>query len=199
MDLISIAFLGNLHPALGPIMIFCARILDVSLGTLRIMLVGRGLRLASSILGFLEVLIWLLAIREIVTNLDSIVNLLSYCAGFAAGTFVGMSIERRLAIGSVLVRIITRRPITQLTTRLAHAGYRFTSVSAEGSRGPVMVIFAVLPRRVANSFLSVVRANEPESFYTVEDVRVAGETLAGVNQPAYRNLLGLFHWYRKGK
>ena len=92
--------------SLVPILIFFARIIDVSMGTLRIIMVGRGLRTISSLLGFMEVFIWLIAISQVLQNLHGIIHYVAYSAGFASGTFVGMTIERRLTFGLYLVRII---------------------------------------------------------------------------------------------
>ena len=89
-----------------PLLIFCARIIDVSIGTLRIIFVSKGKRNIAPLLGFFEVLVWILAISEIMQNLNNWVCYVAYAAGFAAGNYVGMIIEEKLAIGILIIRII---------------------------------------------------------------------------------------------
>jgi uncharacterized protein YebE (UPF0316 family) len=193
----------NLNPAvmmyLVPVLIFLARILDVSIGTIRIILVARDRRALAAILGFLEVLIWLAAISQIISNLTNVVNYLAYAAGFAAGTWVGMTIERRLAIGTVLVRIIAPRQSERLYRELEKRGYRFTSVPAEGSKGPVTVLFTIVARSGLTKLQLLLKQIEPEAFYTVEDIRLATQTYHNEMGLPRRHLLRPFLWFRKSK
>lgn len=89
-----------------PCFIFIARILDVTLGTVRIIFVSKHMKSLAPLLGFFEVLIWLLAIGQIMQNLTNPINYLAYAAGFAMGNFVGIQIESRLAMGVVLIRVL---------------------------------------------------------------------------------------------
>src|SRR5690606_34194281 len=100
--------------ALLPLLIFLARIADVSINTIRIIYVLGGRRLTATLLGFFESLIWLMAISQIFEQLDNWVCYFAYPAGFASGIFVGMIIEEKIAYGKVIVRIITRKDITVL-------------------------------------------------------------------------------------
>src|SRR5690554_4764498 len=115
-----------------PILIFIARVCDVSLSTLRIMFVLNGKKVIAPLLGFFEAFIWLLAIGQIIQNIDNPVSYIAYAAGFAAGTYVGMTIEEKLAIGRVLVRVITVEPMPELIEFMKERNYRFTNVGAEG-------------------------------------------------------------------
>ena len=184
---------------LVPVLIFLARILDVSIGTIRIILVARDRRALAAILGFLEVLIWLAAISQIISNLTHVINYIAYAAGFAAGTYVGMTIERRLAIGTMLVRIITPRKSERLRKELETRGYRFTSVPAEGSKGPVTVLFTIVARSGLSKLQVLLREIEPEAFYTVEDIRLANQTYREEMGIPRRQLLRPFFWFRKSK
>ena len=94
------------------LLIFFLRIGDVSLGTIRIIFVARGNKFIAPLLGFFEVFIWVIAISNIIQHLDNWVNYVAYAGGFAAGNFIGMLIEERLAVGVSLVRIITKRSYT---------------------------------------------------------------------------------------
>lgn len=91
-----------------PLLIFLARVGDVTINTLRIMFVLNGKKNVAPILGFFEALIWLLAIGQIFQNIDNPMSYLAYAGGFGAGTYIGMVIEEKLALGRVLVRVITK-------------------------------------------------------------------------------------------
>nr|HPH75644.1 DUF2179 domain-containing protein [Bacteroidales bacterium] len=131
-----------------PLFIFLARIFDVSLGTLRIIFVTKGMRIIAPLVGFFEVLIWLLAISRIMQDLDNWVSYIAYAGGFATGNFVGMYLEERLAIGHEMIRVITRKDATSLIEKLRDMGYGVTSVKAEGIEGEVAIIYIIARRRM---------------------------------------------------
>ncbi len=159
-----------------PVLIFLARIADVSLGTLRLILLNRGMRVMAPVLGFVEIIIWLLAIGQIMKNLSNPACYLAYAAGFAAGNFVGLFLEGRLAMGLAMVRVMISTDSTRLRRFLTKAGYRVTQVHGEGARGPVEVLFTVIRRRHLRRVLDVIRRWNPRAFYTIEDVRYASDT-----------------------
>src|SRR5687767_14895742 len=113
-----------------PLLIFCARIADVSINTIRIIYVLGGRRWTATLLGSFESFIWLMAIRQIFEHLDNWICYVAYPAGFACGIFVGMMIEERIAYGKVIVRIITRKDINDLLIYLNKRQFRFTHVNA---------------------------------------------------------------------
>jgi len=200
MGSLSGAYVLSIPPVLIPILIFFSRIFDVSLGTLRIVYLSKGRRTYASILGFLEVFIWLVAISQVLQNLNGMYSYIMYSAGFAAGTFVGMTLERRFVHGVSLIRIIVPREETRLAETLKTAGHRITSVEAQGNKGPVEIIFSVVKRDRLNEILDVIRRDRPNAFYSIEDVRTATED----RDPAggwlqNRRLLGPFAWFRKSK
>jgi len=155
-----------------PLLIFLARITDVTLGTLRIIFVSRGLRLIAVCAGFVEVLIWLFAMTEIMANLTNYVNYFAYAGGFAAGTFIGITIESRIALGYLIVRIITQREATELEQKLREEDFIVTSLDAHGGRGPVKVLFLVVKRKLLPEIVETIKTYNPKAFYTVEDLRM---------------------------
>lgn len=157
--------------AILPTLIFLARILDVTFGTLRIIFVSRGLGALAALVGFFEVLIWILAIGQVMQNLHHWITYVAYALGFSAGNFVGIMIERRIAIGNLIVRIITRREANELVSFLWKAGYGVTSVEASGETGPVKVIFTIVKRKKLPEVLTIIKRFNPNAFYTIEDVR----------------------------
>ncbi|KYK20535.1 hypothetical protein AYK21_05995, partial [Thermoplasmatales archaeon SG8-52-2] len=126
-----------------PFLIFFARVCDVSLGTIRIIFVSKGLKYLAPLIGFFEILIWLLAIGQIIQNLTNVYYYIFYAAGFSIGNFVGILIDEKLKIGTVGVRIITRRDAKELINALKKADYKLTVLDAEGSNGMVKIIFTV--------------------------------------------------------
>jgi len=159
-----------------PILIFLGRIVDVTVGTMRIIFVSRGLRFLSVAFGFIEILVWLMAIRQIMGNLNHWIYYISYAAGFSMGNFIGITIERHLAIGHIIVRVITRRDATDLENHLRNHDYMLTSVDAEGEAGPVKILFMVIRRKVLPDVVRIIRKFNPLAFYTVEDLRYVSQT-----------------------
>ena len=158
-----------------PLLIFSARVLDVSLGTIRILFVSRGIKSLAAILGFFEVFIWLVVISNVMKNLDSPFYYIFYAGGFAAGNFVGMTIERKLRIGKVALRIITRDNSDALMSYFRDKGFGITSVDAEGSKGPVRILYSMMERKNLEAVIEEVKRFNPRAFYTVEDVRTVSE------------------------
>ena len=158
-----------------PLLIFLARISDVTLSTIRIVFVMSGRRNLAPILGFFESLIWLIAISQIIKNISSPLSYIAYAGGFATGTYVGMAIEEKLALGKVMVRVITHREATALLKFLQTSRFGFTSVEAQGKREKVSLIFSVVERHDLPEFISVIERFHPNAFYTVENVRFVSD------------------------
>ncbi|MBR9703317.1 DUF2179 domain-containing protein [Candidatus Woesearchaeota archaeon] len=154
-----------------PLIIFFARIIDVGLGTIRVIFISRGHKAVSTVIAFVEISVWLLAAREVFGNLDSPLYALAYAAGFAAGTYIGLFISEHLTIGKVLVRVITRRPARRLIARLKERGYRLTWMDAQSSQGHVNVMFFVVDSDRMEEMTRLIKKFNPRAFYSVEDVR----------------------------
>jgi len=152
------------------IFIFLSRIVDVSLGTVRIILVSKGMRLQASVLGFFEVLIWIIVVARVIMYVSSPIYYVAFAAGFAAGNYVGMILEEKLALGNVLIRIVTRFEADKLVEVLRMENFIITTVDGEGKDGPVKVIFGILKRKNARKFIKLVNKYNPNAFYTVENV-----------------------------
>ena len=183
-----------------PVLIFLARITDVSLGTLRIVMVSRGFKLKATILGFFEVLIWVLVIGQLIQNLDSVVNYIAYAGGFATGTYVGMMIEGKLKVGTIIVRIITRNKFQILTEALKASGFTITTLDAKGGVDvePVKIIFTVLKRKRWNEIVTLIEANDPQAFYSSEDVKFSNSVGEMDNLSSRRSPVNRLLGVRKG-
>jgi len=158
-----------------PILIFLARITDVSINTIRIIYVLGGRRWTATMMGFFESFIWLMAIRQIFEHLDNWLCYVAYPAGFASGIFVGMIIEERIAYGKVIIRIITRKDVKELIAFLNSKRFRYTHVNAEGPDGHENLVFTVLERERLEELLYKLKDILPTAFYTVEKVNRAAE------------------------
>lgn len=158
-----------------PILIFIARVVDVTLGTIRIIMVNRGRRKIAPILGFIEVLIWIMAIGQLMTHLEGINSFIGYAAGFAAGNYVGMAVEDKLALGTVIVRIFLPSGGGGLIQKLAEAGFGVTSFEGMGANGPVTMIFTTVRRKEITQVFSIAHEVSPKAFITVEDTRTVEE------------------------
>lgn len=154
-----------------PLFIFVARIMDLTLGTIRIIFVTKGIRKIAPVFGFFEVLIWLLAISRIMQDLSNWIYYVAYAAGFATGNFVGMYIEEKLAIGHEMIRVITRKDATRLIDELRLKGYGVTSIIAQGIEGEVAVIFIIARRSVIQDVLHMINDFNPRALYTVESIK----------------------------
>jgi len=182
-----------------PALIFLARICDVTLGTLRIVFVSKGNKVVAPILGFLEVLIWLVAITQVMENLDNVASYLAWAGGFAMGNFLGLRVEQKLALGQMVVRVITVEPADELIKRLSGHGYRLTCVDARGTRGKVNLLFMIVKRKKLQHVLDIIRSYNPQAFYSIEDVR----SVADVEMPQAKGerqaRMSRFFPLRKGK
>lgn len=160
---------------LVPILIFTARIMDVSIGTMRVLFISRGYKLAAAVSGFFEVLIWVFAITQILGNLTNPLYYIAYAGGFATGNYVGMRIEEKIALGRVLVRVITPNNVTSMTDFLRKRNFGVTIHDARGLYGNVKILFTIIPRRELDTVVAAIRRLNPKAFYTIEDVRFVSE------------------------
>ncbi|MFN3168957.1 MAG: DUF2179 domain-containing protein [Phycisphaeraceae bacterium] len=172
-----------------PVLIFCARIADVSIGTIRMIFVIAGWRYRAAALGFVEVLIWALAIGGLIQYITHPVALLSYCGGFAAGNLVGMMIEQKLALGIRVVQVINRDLAANLPDLLREHGYRVTRVPGEGKDGPVEIAFAVVRRRALPQIMALIERHAPDAIVTVERAEHASEGAFGSTYTKRRLML----------
>ncbi len=179
-----------------PVLIFTARIADVTLGTVRVIFVARGLKYLAPIVGFFEIIIWLLAIGQIMKNLSNPICYIAYAGGFAMGNYVGIWIAEKLSLGVVLIRVITSKDASELIEYLKTAEYGVTIVEAKGTAGNVQVVFTIVPRREVPSVANLIKQFNPKAFYTIEEVGFVERGIFPVRKTWLNNL---FRPFRKGK
>lgn len=154
-----------------PLLTFAARIADVTLGTLRIIFINRGQKTLAPLLGFVEVFIWVSVISQIVRGAQNIAAYLAYAGGFAVGNYVGMLIEDKLAIGTLVVRVIIPANAGELAERLRTNGFGVTAVDAHGSHGPVQLVYTIVMRKNLLDVARIIQETHPGAFFTVEELR----------------------------
>lgn len=186
-------------PVYVPLFIFFARILDVSLGTLRIMFVSKGMRGKATILGFIEVLIWIFIVAQIFQNLDNWLNYVAFAGGFAMGTFVGMFIEERIKVGIQIFRIIVNNENEVLAEKLQEADFRVTEIDGIGKYGPVKILFTIAKRKRVQDLAEIVRNYAPDAFYSVEDVKHVSMMDEEESLPQRQDLISRMLKLRKGR
>lgn len=183
-----------------PLLIFLARVCDVSLGTLRIIFISKGKKNIAPFLGFFEVLIWIIAVSRIMQNLDNYFNYIAYSAGFATGNYIGMLIEERLAMGIQMIRVFTNEKGQDLVQSLNCRGFGATSVQAQGAKEKVHLIYTIVQRNEMEDVLNIIEGFNPKAFYTIEDVKAVNE---GIFHPRKRKNVNSFvhvlREWRKGK
>ncbi|MBD3262221.1 MAG: DUF2179 domain-containing protein [Candidatus Altiarchaeales archaeon] len=182
-----------------PSLIFLARILDVSLGTIKIIFIAKGYRKSAPILAFFEMLLWLYTITKIMENLTNPINYVAYALGFSAGTYAGIILEGKLAVGTEIIQVITKKDATNLVQYLKDHGYRVTHVTACGEEGPVNILFTVVKRKKISQVVGIIRRFNPKSFYTIEDIEYVSERPAPFEYTREDQINDMFKGLRKSK
>ncbi|MDF1576274.1 MAG: DUF2179 domain-containing protein [Bacteroidales bacterium] len=170
-----------------PVLILMARVVDVSLDTIRVIMVAKGYRNLAPFVGFSQSLIWLITITRIMANLDNWFTYLGYAFGFGLGTYVGMILEGKLALGYELVRVITKKGADDLINGLREQGYALTTVPGMGREGEVGVLYIIIRRKVLREVVGIIQKYNPKAFYTIEDMRfVSNYALLSPARKSYR-------------
>ncbi|MFW5781218.1 MAG: DUF2179 domain-containing protein [Bacteroidota bacterium] len=180
-----------------PLLIFIARVSDVSLGTLRIIFVSKGNKLMAPLLGFFEVLIWIIAISRILQHLNNPLYYIAYAAGFSAGNYIGLLIEAKLALGEMIIRIITPRKSDEIMHNLHEAGFGTTIIQGGGSMGKVNIIYSVVHRNDLKKAEEAIQKGSADAFYSIEDIKVVNRGIFPTKNKVV-DKMHLFRW-RKGK
>ncbi|MFI4911087.1 MAG: DUF2179 domain-containing protein [Sedimentisphaeraceae bacterium JB056] len=168
-----------------PFLIFLSRVADVSLGTIRVIFISRGMKYLAPVIGFFEIFVWLLAIGQVMQNLSSPVCYLAYALGFSAGNYIGIRIAEKLSLGKVLVRVVTQRNASELMKAMSESGYGVTTVDGQGAYGPVKIIFTIIPRKKQQHVFQLVQDNNPRAFCTIEEIGNTYDGTFPINQSRF--------------
>jgi uncharacterized protein YebE (UPF0316 family) len=182
-----------------PLLIFFARIMDVSIGTLRLIFVSKGYKYYAPLLGFFEVIVWLLAIGQIMQHLDNWLCYIAYGLGFATGNFLGIILEEKMSLGTVLIRVVPKVDTTNLINRLREQSFGASLVDIEGMTGKLKMIFMIVKRKDLKEALGIIQEHNPQSFVTIEDVKTAKEGYFRISRKKMFSPVALLNDIRKGK
>ncbi|WGI17542.1 DUF2179 domain-containing protein [Methanonatronarchaeum sp. AMET-Sl] len=181
-----------------PLLIFIARVIDVSMATIRTIFVVRGIKFLAAFIGFFEILIWLLAIGQIMANLTDPVNYIAYAGGFATGSYVGIILEDRLAIGDLLIRVMTTDKADEMSNELHKKGYKVIKTPATTNGDKIELIHIRIQRKELMKIIKTIKNHDPNAVYTVHDIREASdETSLQIEQKRYHRRI--FDYIRRGK
>ncbi len=153
-------------------LIVLARITDVTLDTIRTAAIVQGRRMFAAVLGFFEAVVYICAVAKVLLNMDHPVYALAYGMGFATGTYLGITIEQRLAFGQQLASLFTRKGI-ELAKVLVAAGYRLAEVKGHTRDGDLTILYVEVPRRQSRKLIHDAGSVDDTCFCIVNDVRVA--------------------------
>ena len=156
----------------GALLIFGLRIVDVSLDTMRVIFAIRGRRKVAAILGFFMALVWIFAVGNAVKHLDSALHILGYAGGFAAGTFVGITIERLLAYGVAIVRVVSQHGGVEIANALRERGYGVTEIAGFGREGSVEILESAVQRQHLTEVLALIDKWDVNAFVTIAEPKV---------------------------
>jgi uncharacterized protein YebE (UPF0316 family) len=170
-------------PWLLPAVIFFGRICDVTLGTLRIIFVSKGERKKAPLVGFFEVFIWVVIISQIFSHTNSLIAYIAYAGGYAAGNFIGILVENKIAFGYVLLRIYTKNDGRQLAKILNNDNIGSTYIKGEGAISEVDIIETVINRKLQQKVIRIIDEFDPKAFYLIEDIRSKQKGIFGVTSP----------------
>ncbi len=158
-----------------PLLILIARVIDVTMGTVRLIFVSKGEKLLSAAIGFFEVLVWLLAITRIMDNLTNVYAYLAYASGFSIGTYLGIIIENKMLVGKVMVRFTTDKDSKAIIEELRNKRYTFTCVGVDGPNGEVKSLHVIINKKDLKKLINYITKYDEKAFYTVEDVKIVTE------------------------
>ncbi len=158
-----------------PFAIFAAEVIVVTLGTLRIIFVARGNKFVAPVLGFFESFIWLIAVSQIMKDHTDWTCFIAFGLGFALGNYLGILVEKWLALGMANVRIITHRDAGELVGRLRAANFGVTAVEGQGASGKVQIVMTVVKRKQLPAVIAMIETHHPNAFYAVDDLQSACE------------------------
>ncbi|MAS35098.1 MAG: hypothetical protein CL610_13895 [Anaerolineaceae bacterium] len=155
------------------VVIFLLRVFNSAVGTVRLVVMGRGRYFLTAVLGFIEALIFAWVTANVITDLSNILNLAAYCGGFSVGIYVGMAIEARFVTSFVKVNVITSNGGNghEIALKLREIGHGVTEMRGEGGSGEVTMVSSVVYRVNVPEVLKTIYAANPKAFVTLEETR----------------------------
>ncbi len=152
------------------LLIFCARIIDVTIGTIRIIYISRGQKVIPAILGFFEAMLWLIVISQVIQNLTNISFYFAYAGGFATGNFMGILLVEKFSENILLIRIITANKAKELINALKSCQVGITEIKGQGIDQEVSILFTIINKACEKKVIKTIQDINPQAFYTIESI-----------------------------
>jgi uncharacterized protein YebE (UPF0316 family) len=156
---------------LGALLIFGLRVLNYSIGTIRLIFIARSERIKAASMAFFEALIFAVVMASVIAEITDGIRLLAYCLGASVGSYVGMWLEARLITSYSTVTIIASQLGPEITTHLRDLGYGVTASHGEGRDGAVMIIRSTINNRETRKLIKEVQHINEQAFIEVEHTR----------------------------
>lgn len=154
-----------------PFLIFLGRIIDQSIGTIRLIFSAKGLKNLAPFFAFFESIIWLVAISQIMKNLDNVFCYIAFAGGYATGNYFGIILEEKISVGTAVIRVIPKKDTSELIDYLREHNYGVTVVSVDGMNGPTKMLFTTVLRKDARKVIDIIKRFNPTAFYTIDEVK----------------------------
>ena len=167
-------FLMNLEGPLLYIIIFCAKIIEVSISTIRVVFIGKGERVKGAILGFVEIMIWLIVVSSVLNNItEDPIKMLIYAAAFSLGNYLGVTIESKIAVGLASIQVVVNEKDGDvLANILREQGYGVTIIEGKGKNESIKnLLFIQLKRKKIPEAVKLIKQHNPEAYITVNDIK----------------------------
>ncbi|SET39000.1 Uncharacterized protein YebE, UPF0316 family [Natronincola peptidivorans] len=156
---------------LGYLFIYFAKVSDVTLATVRMIMVVKGRRIQAALIGFVEIIIFILAIGKVLADLDNPFNVIAYALGFATGNYMGIYVEEKMALGSIIAQVITQGGSVSLVERFREEGFGVTVVESYGREGMQHLLNITMQRKNLGKFYQILDEHDKKAFVTVTDAR----------------------------
>lgn len=167
-------FLMNMEGPLLYIIIFCAKIVEVSISTIRIVFVNKGERAKGAMLGFVEIMIWLVVVSSVLNNItEDPIKVFIYAAAFALGNYLGVTIESKIAVGLASIQVVVNGNDGEiLADMLREQGYGVTIIEGKGKNESIKnLLFIQLKRKKIPEAVELIKQHNPEAYITVNDIK----------------------------
>lgn len=169
-----------------PILIFLARIFDVSFGTIRVVFISQGMKKFAAVMAFFEVFVWILVARQVISNMNNFMWIIGYCFGYATGTYIGIIICDKINTGKVTVRIIIKEKAEEIISALKEKNFGLTVINAEGKMSQSKVIFSIVSIKDLDELIKTIKSKNPKAFYSVEPVKMVSEDACTTSSCVFR-------------
>jgi len=155
------------------VFVFLAKLFEVSLATMRLVLINRGEKLKGALIGFFEIMIWAILASNVLTDLhNDPLKLVIYCLAFSCGNYLGVTLENKLAIGMAQIQVVASTSKTStISTALREKGFGVTTIVGQGMDGPVDILMIYVKRKSVPEALAIISSFSPQAVITINDVR----------------------------